>query len=262
MDIGKKVKDATKDIIGAMTATGEAKDGVAEAEEIGMIALSYGENATEGDGKVVESRVIAEYDEPAVDQDAEEAPAPVVVEGDTEVEIEPDEETKAQQKKQAMAEFWDCVRFFCISFLIIYAIFFIFPPYIVDGDSMNNTLVDNAMGFGLRIGSPSRGDIVVFSNDKTMGKDYIKRVIGEPGDTVVVMGEQIYINGKPLDEEYAFFDPTRPSLQNEFMEVELDDDEYFVMGDNRCNSADSRSIGPVNARDIKCRMLFFLWGKK
>lgn len=179
-----------------------------------------------------------------------------------EPEAEPtEEERKAAKKKRFWIEFWDNVRFFAITFLVLYAVFYIFPPYMVSGDSMNNTLTDKAMGFGMRFVDPDHGDIIVFSNNMTRGNDYIKRVIGVPGDTVKLQGKQVYVNGELLTEDYAYFDPASPVPEGYYLEVTLDDDEYFVMGDNRCHSTDSRSIGVVHRDDIKCKMLFFLWGK-
>ncbi len=173
-----------------------------------------------------------------------------------------DTETPEERKRRRTIDFWDNVKFFCISFLIIYMVFFIFPPYLVSGDSMNQTLRDKAFGFGIRFVEPDHGDIIVFSNANTRGEDYIKRVIGVPGDTVRIEGDTVYVNGQRLTEEYAYFDPTRAGMYAEMQkEWTLGEDEFFVLGDNRYNSSDSRAIGVVHRDDIKCRMWVFLWGK-
>ncbi len=172
-----------------------------------------------------------------------------------------EEERKAAKKKAFWIEFWSNVKFFAFTFLFLYALFYVFPPYLVSGDSMNNTLTDKAMGFGMRFVSPEQGDIVVLNNAKTLGKDYIKRVIGTPGDTVLIQGEKVYVNGELLEEDYAYYDPQNPIPEGYHYEITLGEDEFFVMGDNRCHSRDSRSIGAIHRDDFKCKMLFFIWGK-
>ncbi len=228
------------------------------------------ENVVEQVAEEVKESVIAEAKETTesiVDVALAADGAPEVAEnpeGETaeESEAEPtEEELKAAKKKRFWIEFWDNVRFFAITFLVLYALFYVFPPYMVSGDSMNNTLTDKAMGFGMRFVEPDHGDIIVFSNNMTRGNDYIKRVIGVPGDTVKLQGKQVYVNGELLTEDYAYFDPKSSVPEGYYLEVTLGDDEYFVMGDNRCHSTDSRSIGVIHRDDIKCKMLFFLWGK-
>ena len=200
---------------------------------------------------------------------------------------EPSVFKKLAQNKTWTA-FWSNLLFIAVWFVIFYVLFYVFPPYIVSGESMNETLSDKAFGFGFRYGELERGDIVVFSNEETKGEAYIKRVIAVPGDTIRLEGYSIYLNGELLTEDYAYIDPaftgTRGSYVNteklpwlslaacqnadgdtEFAycgEYTLGEDEYFVMGDNRCHSNDSRSIGTISRKDVKCKMLFFLWGKK
>ena len=170
-------------------------------------------------------------------------------------------------------------------FLIIYAIFYVFPPYLVSGSSMNKTLTDKAFGFGFRYITPERGDIVIVNTgEKENGTDnanFIKRVIGVPGDTikceveryeydvtlgdgtVVAAGEpvyRVYVNGVLEEVPYASY--TGGTIYAaKTGEWTLAENEFFVMGDNRFNSHDSRSIGPVTKDEIVCKMLFFLWGK-
>ena len=175
--------------------------------------------------------------------------------------------------------------FFVACFLIIYAIFYVFPPYLVSGSSMNKTLTDKAFGFGFRYITPERGDIVIVNTgEKENGTDnanFIKRVIGVPGDTikceveryeydvtlgdgtVVAAGEpvyRVYVNGVLEEVPYASY--TGGTIYAaKTGEWTLAENEFFVMGDNRFNSHDSRSIGPVTKDEIVCKMLFFLWGK-
>lgn len=184
------------------------------------------------------------------------------------------EAEKAARRKKRWKDLCSDLLFFAVSFVIIYTLFYVFPPYLVDGKSMNQTLDHRAFGFGIRYGELNRGDIVVFSNEKTDGRDYIKRIIACPGDTLRIENDEVYVNGELLLEPYAYFEtvtiPGETDGKNESVvvrpeyhlnEITLGDDEYFVMGDNRYNSKDSRRIGVIHREDVKCRMLFFLWGK-
>ncbi|MDO4318368.1 MAG: signal peptidase I [Lachnospiraceae bacterium] len=188
------------------------------------------------------------------------------------------EAAKEEYRRRQRKEIWANIRFFAISFVVIFAIFYVFPPYLVSGTSMNNTLSDKAFGFGIRFGELERGDIIVFSNDKTDGKDYIKRIIACPGDTIRLVNDEVYVNGELLEEDYAYYDPDSPFPyvtgyipaedgsgemipEYHLNEYTLGEDEYFVMGDNRHHSSDSRRIGCIRREDVKCRMLFFIWGK-
>ena len=107
------------------------------------------------------------------------------------------------------------------------------------------------------------GDIIVLHGDgeKTNNDDFIKRVIGKPGDILDIIDGHVIRNGEELTEEYAYFDPNG-ILNGNNQHFELRDGEYFVMGDNRLHSSDSRYFGPIKRSEMKCKMLFFLWGKK
>jgi len=96
---------------------------------------------------------------------------------------------------------------------------------------------------------PQRGDIIVFHRSD-QPNDQVKRVIGLPGETIDAIDGVVYINDEPLDEPYLG-DVTTLNLDKRT----LDDDEYFVMGDNRNNSRDSRSFGPIHLADILGRVV-------
>jgi len=98
---------------------------------------------------------------------------------------------------------------------------------------------------------PDRGDIIVF---KHPGEDLIKRVIGLPGDTIEIRGGRVYINGSVLNEPYIK-EPILSTLSAQKIEA----DRYFVMGDNRNNSSDSRAFGPIPAGDIIGRAAIIYW---
>ncbi len=120
----------------------------------------------------------------------------------------------------------------------------------------------------LPVRNPRRGDIVVFKYPDEPERDFIKRVIGLPGESIELRNKKIYINGKPLDEPYVHFLTPPPS---EFQEVTSSDlrenypartvppDSYFVMGDNRDNSQDSRYWGFLPRANIKGKALLIYW---
>jgi len=114
------------------------------------------------------------------------------------------------------------------------------------------------------ISRPDRDDIIVFKYPQDETKDFIKRVIGLPGDRVEVRHRQVYINDQPLTEPYAVHQDgvtsemeVRP--RDEFGPVTVPTDSYFVMGDNRDHSLDSRFWGFVKAEKIKGRAFLIYW---
>ena len=94
-----------------------------------------------------------------------------------------------------------------------------------------------------KLGAPSRGDVIIFHNPNNPQEDYIKRVIGLPGDTVEVRGQMVYINNRPLPEEFPH---NRFAPNSFFGPVVVEADHLIVMGDNRPNSTDSRAFGPLS----------------
>jgi signal peptidase I len=96
--------------------------------------------------------------------------------------------------------------------------------------------------------APQRGDIIVFQYQGNPEDDYIKRVIGLPGETVELRGQQVYIDGVRLNEPYLN-EPCTPRACPDRI-WELGADEFFVMGDNRNHSTDSRAFGPIQRRYI------------
>jgi signal peptidase I len=122
----------------------------------------------------------------------------------------------------------------------------------------------------LPIGTIKRRDIIVFKYPEEPERDFIKRVIGLPGETVEVREKKVYINGTALDEPYVHFlaPPSAPSelhevtsfdVRERFGPVTVPADQYFMMGDNRDNSADSRYWGFLRRDYIKGRALVIYW---
>jgi signal peptidase I len=140
---------------------------------------------------------------------------------------------------------------------------FLYQPVRVEGTSMLPRLEDRDRlfinKFVYHISSIDRGDIVVFRYPRDPEKSYIKRVIALPGDRLRIDHGQVWLNGKPLREEYV---PARYRDTRSMPEMTIPDDSYFMMGDHRSISSDSREFGPV-ARDlIYGKAVFVYWPAK
>lgn len=120
---------------------------------------------------------------------------------------------------------------------------YIVTPIRVNGDSMNKTLKDGWIMLLLKNQDIQSDDIIVISK-KLTGENLIKRVIALPGETISCENGIIYVNGKKYDDKYAY------GKTSDFEKVILKDDEYFVLGDNREISYDSRSFGVVSKKYI------------
>lgn len=153
-------------------------------------------------------------------------------------------------------------------FLIIYL--FVMQPHQVNGASMYPTYEDKEYlltdKISYKTGTPERGDVVVFKAPPAAqcpegtGCDFIKRVIGLPGDAVEVRDESVFVNGIKLEESYLpMGTPTRPGAATANGTVKVPEGHYFMMGDNRNHSSDSRSWGPVPKELIVGKVFFRYW---
>jgi len=140
-------------------------------------------------------------------------------------------------------------------FVVVYQ--FLFQPHQVKGSSMDDNFHDGEYlltdKVSYRFGSPQRDDVIVFKAPQNEDFDYIKRIIGMPGDQVMVDNNRVFVNGVILDESgyLASTVVTRPGLfLKEDLPVTVPPTAYFVMGDNRSNSSDSRDWGFVPATNI------------
>ena len=119
----------------------------------------------------------------------------------------------------------------------------------------------------LPLREPKRGDVMVFKYPDEPERDFIKRVIGLPGDTLELRSKKVYINGQPLDEPYVHFlepasegqEVTQFDVRERYGPVRIPDGQYFVMGDNRDNSQDSRYWGFLPRHYIKGKALMIYW---
>lgn len=141
------------------------------------------------------------------------------------------------------------------AFLVIYV--FLFRPYQVSGSSMfpnfhdGEHIITNLIV--LRVEQPKLGDVVVFQAPPDPEKDFIKRVIGVPGDKIYIKNGDVFLNGKILDESGYISSTVRTfpgSFLRENEEVTVPQEEYFVMGDNREESSDSREWGFVPKKNL------------
>ena len=142
----------------------------------------------------------------------------------------------------------------------VFVIVFLYQPVKVEGTSMLPGLEDQERifinKFVYRWEPIARGDIVVFRFPRDTSKSYIKRVIGVPGDRVRMDDGQVYVNGRLLSESYVpseFFD------HRSFSEFSVPADSYFLLGDHRSMSRDSREFGPVERRYIYGKAVFVYW---
>lgn len=151
----------------------------------------------------------------------------------------------------------------CATYLIIT---FVGQRTVVDGDSMETTLSDGdnliVDKITYRFREPERFDIIVFPFQYTEDTYYIKRIIGLPGETVQIDEKgSIYINGEILKETYGKEIIAPENIGIAAAPVVLGEDEYFVMGDNRNNSSDSRTeaVGNIHRKDIVGRAWMRIW---
>ena len=126
---------------------------------------------------------------------------------------------------------------------------FIATPVRVDGDSMNKTFKNGDILILYKLSEIKRFDVIVLHEEKDNEK-IIKRVIGMPGDTVAIKDGEIYINDEKIDDEYAY------GMTSDYDRITLKSDEYFILGDNRLISKDSRYFGPIKEKEIKGKVVF------
>lgn len=135
---------------------------------------------------------------------------------------------------------------------------FVIQPFIVDGQSMepnfqnNDYLITDKVSY--RLHSPSRGEVVIFHPPDNPSVNYLKRIVGVPGDTIAVKNGDVYVNGKKIIEPYINNNEKTHSPSSGDVEITLKEKEFFVLGDNRNHSRDSREIGPIPISNIVSRI--------
>jgi signal peptidase I len=162
---------------------------------------------------------------------------------------------------------WEVIKIVVIALVIVVPIrYFLFQPFWVKGPSMapnfenGDYLIIDEISYRLR--EPQRGEVVVFRNPRSQGQRFIKRIIGLPGETIKFREGRVLIsNGEKefiLDE--SIYMPTLTQTEpRSFESITLKRDEYFLLGDNRRNSYDSRMFGSLPRENIIGRVIFRAW---
>lgn len=148
-------------------------------------------------------------------------------------------------------------------FVVVYL--FLMQPHEIKGSSMEPNFYNNEYiltdKISYRLHEPQRGDIVIFKAPVNPDVDYIKRVIGLPGDRIKIQSGTVYLNGEKLKEDYlrdqTYLFPG--SFMSEGVEITVPEGKLFLMGDNRPHSSDSRQFGPVALDSIIGRAFFRYW---
>ena len=178
------------------------------------------------------------------------------------------ETIEKRQEKNPVREVLSTILYLALVILAAYLIVtFVGQRTEVNGSSMENTL-DNGDNLivdkiSYRLGSPKRFDIVVFPYPQNPSTYFIKRVIGLPGETVRIDSSgKIYINGQVLEENFGREVISNPGLAQE--PIKLGEDQYFVLGDNRNNSMDSRDsrVGLISGKSMVGKAFLRIWPLK
>lgn len=166
--------------------------------------------------------------------------------------------------KKVLDFLWEIFQIVVLALIIVLPIrYFVFQPFIVKGQSMEPNFEDGDYliidELSYRFREPKRGEVVVFKNPRNPSQRFIKRIIGLPGEEVLIENGKITIikdgEKKVLEEsKYLNSEWTGGDIQ-----ISLGENEYFVLGDNRNYSFDSRQFGPLSKKYIIGRVLFRLW---
>ena len=142
----------------------------------------------------------------------------------------------------------------------VFIIVFLYQPVKVEGTSMMPELADQERifinKFAYRFAAVERGDVVVFRYPGDASKNYIKRVVGVPGDMIEIRSGAVYVNGSPLEEPYV---PLQFRDERSMSEVRVPGESYFVLGDHRNLSSDSRDFGVVERSAVFGKAVFAYW---
>ena len=156
---------------------------------------------------------------------------------------------------------WEILKIVIIALVIVIPIrYFLFQPFIVKGQSMepnfenSNYLIVDELSYRFR--DPQRGEVVVFRYPRNVSQRFIKRIIGLPGEKIEIEASVVMVDGKILDES-EYFPSGVQTLGN--IQISLDENEYFVLGDNRISSFDSRQWGTLPRKNIIGRVYFRAW---
>lgn len=175
-------------------------------------------------------------------------------------------------KDNFVLEVLDLVRIVLICFVCVFiCVNFLFKPVRVEGESMHPTLQNEEYGFSnvfsALMNDFGRFDVVVVNAEKTNHDNWVKRIIGLPGETIEYKDDQLYIDGKKVKEPFLnknYVNAQKKALNsNRFTEnfgpIVLGEDEYFLMGDNRNVSHDSRAVGAFKTSDLVSKSVLVIY---
>lgn len=176
---------------------------------------------------------------------------------------------KKDQKKGFKYELFDFIKTLVLCAISVFLLTtYVIKPVRVDGKSMYPTLDNGEIGmmnvFSAKFMKIERFDVVVVYNHER-NENWVKRVIGLPGDTVYAKNDVLYINGLAIEESYldsVYVSQVRAegkAFTNDFEKVTLKEDEYFLMGDNRVVSYDSRYVGPFKRDEIRGKDVYVFY---
>ncbi|MHB0978131.1 MAG: signal peptidase I [Minisyncoccota bacterium] len=162
-------------------------------------------------------------------------------------------------------KFWsELIKLLLIAVLVIIPFrMFVAQPFIVDGASMDPTFRDKQYlivdELTYHFTPPERGSVIIFKYPNDPSKYFIKRIIGLPGETVKIDNGQVTVINPARPEGFVLTEPYVVFKKADSSTLKLSNDEYFVMGDNRLGSADSRMWGPVPKTDLIGRPILRVW---
>lgn len=170
------------------------------------------------------------------------------------------QEKNSPKEKSFTAVLLEFVAIFAIAYLIAYALQnFVFGNFQIQQHSMEPTLHENERVLINRVlyyfKGPDRGDIVILLDPIGHQSDFVKRVIALPGEQLEIRRGVTYINYRALHESYVAPDSSRDNVGP----IRMADDQYFVMGDNRARSSDSRRFGPIPRKNILGKVFIVWW---
>ena len=165
--------------------------------------------------------------------------------------------SKETKKKKTKSMIWEVVQTLLMAAALYFVIDFCIARVRVENISMETSFTEGELlmvnKLNYKFSEPERGDVVIFEAPTAPGKDYIKRMIGLPGDTVTVNEGLLYINNELIEEDWVH----EPMLyQGEWT---VPEDQYFVLGDNRNHSSDSHSWGFVPRENLIGNAFFCYW---
>ena len=174
-------------------------------------------------------------------------------------EDEPETKSKPTTAGSFFLALFDFVKTIVIVVILAFVIrVFIIQPFIVEGQSMEPTFHNNdyliTEKVTYKFKTPQRGEVVIFHPPDNTSVNYIKRIIGLPGDTVEIKNGSIFVNSKELTEQYLNSDDQTALSQGNQAKITLGEQEYYVFGDNRNHSRDSRELGPIPLSNIVSRV--------